>query len=180
MYSFLSKNGQYIALGIGAFITIVFAIFIAGGSSTFSALDAENLSMREYNAKLSETSIFDFGIYASLALVIITAVACVVFGVLGIAKNFKAAKKGLIGFGVLLVIAIIGYAIAGSMGDGESTLAVIDKMNAKAVDAEGKPGMEYITSNISSWVSGGLVTMLILVIVAFLGIIISEVYNLFR
>lgn len=180
MYSFLSKHGQVIALCVGALITIIFFAIIAMNGSTFTTLDAEGLKLREYNAKLSESSMFNFGLVATLLLVAITALAVAVFGVLGVVTDFKNSKKGLIGFGVLLAIFIIAYFISSSSGDADTVLEVIKKMNAKALDDAGNDTINTVTAGKSNYISASLITTMILGGLAFVGMVASEIWNLFR
>ncbi len=169
MYSFLSRYGQLIALGIGVFITLVFFIIIGANNSYIESL--ADMKRLEYNAALSQTSIFDFGLYGTFALIILTTLAVLAFGVLGIVTDIKGSMKSLIGFGALILIFVISYFVAGSMGDSDSVLAVIEKMATRG---------QIITPGISNFISASLITTLILGGITTLGAIVSAIWNLFR
>lgn len=180
MYSFLSRYGQLIALGLGAFITIVFFAIIGMKGSVFTELASQDLPLRQYNAELSKYGMFNFGIVAAGLLILACAVAALVFGVLGIATNFQASKKGLIGAAVLLAIFIALYFIANSSGDSESVLAVIDKMNKGTIDEAGNPSINTVTAGRSSYISASMITTAIIGGLALLSMIAFEIWNLFR
>lgn len=180
MYSFLSKHGQVIALCVGALITIIFFAIIGANGSTFSDLDGQQLKLKDYNDALSQTSIFNFGIVATLFLVAITALAVAVFGVLGVVTDFKNSKKGLIGFAVVLVLFIVAYFVSSSSGDAESVMEVISKMNEKSLDDAGNETINTVTPGRSSYISASLITTMVLGGLAFVGMVASEIWNLFR
>jgi hypothetical protein len=180
MYSFLSRYGQLIALGLGAFITIVFFAIIGASGSTFSDLADKDLPLRQYNAELSKYSMFNFGIIATGLLILVCAAATFVFGILGIVTDFKSSKKALIGAGVILVIFIIAYFAANSSGDSDSVLQVIDKMNKKSFDDVGNATINTVTSGRSSYISASMITTAILGFLALISMIAFEIWNLFR
>ena len=180
MYSFLSKHGQVIALGVGALITIIFFVIIGANGSTFTDLDTQQLKLRDYNIELSKTSIFNFGIVATLFLIAVTALAVAVFGVLGVVTDFKNSKKGLIGFGVVLALFVVAYFISNSSGDADSVLQVMEKMNKDTYDDAGNATINTVTAGRSSYISASLITTMILGGLAFVGMIASEIWNLFR
>ncbi len=179
MYSLLSKYGQLVALGVGVLITLLFFGIIMSSGDKLDA--ASQLSLKEGNAMLSATSIFDLGLYAVLFLTIAAAIAAVVFGIVNIAKDPKGSMKSLIGIGVLLAIFLIGYMAAGT--DGDDVMAAINKFNGLIKVGEGEnvaDKFEYLNAGKSSFIGGALNTAYVLGGVAFLGLIVSEVMNLFR
>ncbi|MGK0389170.1 MAG: hypothetical protein ACI94Y_001909 [Maribacter sp.] len=180
MYSFLSRYGQLIALGLGAFITIIFFAIIGASGSTFSDLADQDLPLRQYNAELSKFSMFNFGIVATGLLILVCAAATLVFGVLNIVTDFKSYKKVLIGAGVLLAIFIALYFVSSSSGDSDSVLAVIDKMNKKSFDDLGNPTINTVTAGRSSYISASIITTAILGLLALISMVAFEVWNLFR
>ena len=180
MYSFLSRYGQLIALGLGAFVTIVFFAIIGANSSVFSDLASQDLPLRQYNAELSKYSMFNFGIVAAGLLILAGAAAALVFGVLGIVTDFKSSKKALIGAGVLLVIFIIAYFVSNSSGDPDSVLQVIDKMNKGTFDESNNPTINTVTAGRSSYISASMITTAILGFLALISMLAFEIWNLFR
>lgn len=119
MYAFLNKYGQALAFGIGILITLIFlgSIFSAD-EAVFDTLQGDQ---RSY-----ETDIFNFGMYASIALIVVAFVAAIVFGIVQMAQNPKGSLKGIIGLVVLLAIVFIGYSTA----NGEITNETPEIQNA--------------------------------------------------
>ena len=103
MYKFLAKNGQALAFGVGTLITVIFFAIAAGGLEEFSALPIE---------EQRQTTIFDFGLVASLALTVLSVVLLVVFGVYQVATNFKESALGLVALLVLGGIYFVAMAMA--------------------------------------------------------------------
>ena len=180
MYSFLSRYGQLIALGLGAFITIVFFAIIGLNGSVFTELAGKDLALRQYNAELSQYNMFNFGIVATGLLILVCAAATLVFGVLNIVTDFKSYKKVLIGAGVLLAIFIALYFVASSSGDSESVQEVITKMNKKSFDDLGNATINTVTEGRSSYISASIITTGILGLLALVSMVAFEIWNLFR
>ena len=104
MYAFLNKYGQALAFGIGVLITLIFLGSIFTADIDFDTLQGDN---RSY-----ETDIFNFGMVASIALIVIAFAAAVIFGIVQMAQNPKGSLKGIIGLVVLGLIVFIGYSTA--------------------------------------------------------------------
>ncbi len=77
MYSFLSRYGQLIGLGVGVLITLIFFVIILANGGTFEELrnDPLNDTPEKFLAALSQTSIFDIGINAAIALTLVGVIA---------------------------------------------------------------------------------------------------------
>ncbi len=178
MYSLLSKYGQVIALGIGVFFTLVLFAMIAANGATLD--EAAQMQLKEGNAFLSQTSIFDIGLYAVFILTSLAALAMLVFGVLGVVKDPKGSLKSLIGIGVLLAIFVIGYMIAKSSGETTGITAAINKFNGLIEGENPTESFQYLTAGKSSMIGGALWTTFALMFLTFVGMIASEVLNLFR
>lgn len=161
MYKFLTKNGQTIAFGIGTLITVIFLIIVFAGASEFSALPIE---------EQRETGIFNFGLVSSIALVILTVIALLAFGIAEIFSNFKASAKGLIGFGILLLVFIIAFSTA----SGEPTPYI-----KGAIEKWMETGSEITPGNLK-FISGGITTALVMVVAAVVAFVFSEVRNFFK
>jgi len=157
MYKFLTRNGQTIAFGIGLLITLLFLGIIFGGLEEFSAIP-------ETDEKRFETGIFDFGIYAAIALVVVCAAAMLIFGVIQVASDPKGSLKGIIGLVAIIAVFFIAQATAGV--DSES-LDVIKK------EFEVTPGQ-------SSTISGFIGTALVMAGIAALTFVGSEIRNFFK
>ncbi len=92
----------------------------------------------------------------------VASIAGVLFSVLNMVKNPKKAKNALIGIGVVLVICIIGYAMAGS---------------EEHMNLDGKLLADSATSKKSE---GGLIAFYILAFLAIGSIVFAEVSKMFK
>jgi hypothetical protein len=158
MYEFLSRKGTAIGFGVGFLLVALFLISAFAGISNFNAIPENDPS--RFN-----TNIFNIGLYAAIALTIIAIVVAVVFGLLQIATNFRDSKKGLIGFAILAILAIIFYNTA--------TVETTGPVAKAAADFGVGP-------NIQKVVSAGIGICAVLSIGLVLSIVISEVRNLFK
>ena len=155
MYKFLAKNGQLLAFGLGALVTILFLGSVFSGLDTFTNAEKE----AQY-----EMTLFNFGLSATIALIAICAILALLFGIYQIATNPKGSLKGLIGIAAIIAIFFIGQSMAGA--DGPAV--------AKAVETFD------VTPAQSAYISGGIITTLALVGLAVLAFVISEVSNFFK
>lgn len=161
MYKFLTKNGQVLAFGLGVLITVIFLGSVLSGVGEFSTQTEE---MQD------QTSIFNFGLTGAIALAIIAALAMVGFGLFQVLTDFRGSLKGILGFGVLLVIFFVTY----SMASGEASPYIqgaIDKFEAA--------GADFTTGNLK-FISGGISTAVALVVIAAAAFILAEIRNLFK
>lgn len=109
-YQFLKKYGVAVGFGTGAVLAILtYAIILAGYP--------EITPGRE---ELYEMGSFNFGLYTTYALIIIACLLVAIFSLVYVIKNPKDSLKGLIGFGVIVVLYFITY----GMGDGTLTAAL--------------------------------------------------------
>ncbi|MEQ8705016.1 MAG: hypothetical protein RIC19_13910 [Phaeodactylibacter sp.] len=161
MYKFLTKNGQTLAFGLGVLITAVFMISVVSNMGEFTAMADD---------KQMETTIFDFGLYGAIALAVIAAVAMVVFGLFQVVTSFKSSMKGILGFAALLVIFFVSY----SMTDTNVTPYI-----QGAIDKFEQGGAVFTDENLK-FISGGISTTIVLVVVAAAAFVISEITNLFK
>jgi len=158
MYQLLSRNGQAFGFLLGAVITGIFLIIMALGWNQFSALGE---SPERYNS-----SLFDFGLFISIAMAILGFVLIAGFGIFQMASNPKAAMRGLLGAGAIAAAFFLAYATASTEMPGQIKKAV-----------EGIGGMSETAFKL---VGGGITTALILVVFAFVAIIILEIVNFFK
>jgi len=157
MYKFLAKNGQALAFGVGTLITVIFFAIAAGGLEEFSALSIE---------EQRKTSIFDFGLYASIALSLLAVVLLVVFGIVQVASNFKESAKGLIALVVL--IAVYVGSIAAAPGEVTGIMAA----TVEKVGGVSPAALKFI--------GGSITTSLLISVVAFAAFVLSEIRNFFK
>lgn len=156
MYKFLSKNGQLLAFGLGALLSIIFIVSWLSGNAALQAMPKE---------EQPTTGIFDAGLLGSAFLFIAAAFAALVFGVLQTATNFKGSLKGIIGVGVLVAVFLVSYATSSV----ETTGMV--------ADAAKKMGT---SDNTVKLIGAGLNTTIILAIVTLASLVISEIRNFFK
>lgn len=154
MYKFLTKNGQVLSFAVGAIISIIFILMAVNGTPDgFDELPKEE--------QFTNNS-FNFGLMGAVALVIIAFALAIVFGVIQTATNPKGALKGIIGVVALVVVFFLAY----SMGDD-----TVKEIWASDFD---------VTPGVSKYVSGALTTTFVLLGIAVLAFIVSEVRNFFK
>ena len=155
MYNFLIRKGQTLAFILGAGLSILFAVLIY--------LGVKDRSVAEMSIEsLKETSIFDFGIQASLGLIGLAIVALIIFGIISLFTNFKGAIKLLIGLAIIVGLFFLFYAISVPEEGG-----IIGRLSDEFA----------ITDSISRFISAGIkttLTLLGLAVVIWLG---SELRN---
>ena len=161
MYNFLTKNGQSLAFGLGTIIVVLFLINIFTGLPSFEALPEE---------QQDSTGIFNFGITGAITLVIIAALAMVLFGLFHVATNFKSSRKGIIGLVVLVGIFIAAYAT-----DSGEVSSFIKPAVEKFESTGGT-----ITPNNLKFISGGMTTVGVLMGLAVAAFVIAEIRNFFK
>ncbi|MEL7120614.1 MAG: hypothetical protein AAFO07_14270 [Bacteroidota bacterium] len=157
MYNFLVRNGQAVAFLLGVAITVIFLISVVSGISAFNMLPED---------QQDQTSIFDVGLYGAIVLVIVAAIGMLVFGLFQIATNLKGSVKGLIGLAVLVIIFIVAYTSANGVPEG-AVAAAADKAGGLS------PG------NLK-FIGGAITTTLILIGIAALAFVFSEIRNFFK
>lgn len=99
--------------------------------------------------------IIDIGLYVSYGLIIIAAVAAIVLPLIGSLSHPKSLLKAGIGIVVLIVIFVIGWALSDSGVTAEYTTLGVG-------------------STTSKFVGGALIAMYILMVIAIIGIVITE------
>ncbi len=157
MYNFLAKNGQALAFGVGALLTVIFLL------SAFSGLEQFNMQSREDQWT---TNIFNIGFYAAIILTVLCLVAAVVFGLLQMAGSPKSALRGLIGIAALLGIFFLIY-------------SSVDPSAAPA-DVQAVEKQFEVTAQQSKFISGSIITTAVLAGIALVTFLVFEVINLFK
>jgi len=109
MYKFLAKNGQLVAFGVGVLITAGFLAGVLGGIENFMAT-AED--------QRNQSDIFNFGLYAVIALTILGFVVALGFGLFQTLSNPKGAIKGIAGLALIVGLFFAGQALAGADSEG--------------------------------------------------------------
>ena len=107
----------------------------------------------------------DFGLYLSYILIAICIGAAIVLPLINSVSDPRSLLK--IGAGVLalLVIIFVGYALSGT----EVTQIGADAMRT-----------QNLGDNAVKWISGGLIAMYILLVLAVLSIVFTEISGIFR
>ena len=156
MYTFLTRNGQTIAFGLGLVVTVLMLLLIFGGVAEFEAIPDDDLSRYD-------TTIFNFGLYAAIGLIVLCAIAAVLFGVYQLATNPKGALKGLIGLGVIIVLFFILYSSA------DPNTSMLERLS----DFD-------VSTTESQFITGAIATALILAAIAAVATAVGEVINFFK
>lgn len=156
MYNFLVRNGQLLAFGIGTLFTIIFLMGIFSGLEDFNALAEE---------QQGTTSIFNFGLYAVAVMAVACVIALVLFGLYHMVTDFRSARMGLIGVGVLLILFFVARAIAPT--DMGTHIAELHQEFA-------------VSATASKNISGGIAFTLLLLAIAGLAFVFSEIRNFFK
>ncbi|WP_020533874.1 hypothetical protein [Flexithrix dorotheae] len=105
--------------------------------------------------------IADYGLRAAYILVILAAIVAVVMPIIKSVQDPKSIIGSLVGIAVLVVVYFIGYALAG------------DEVTPKYMEFD-------VDSGMSKLIGGALTMFYIMLVVAFLGIIYTEVSKLFK
>ena len=170
MYSFLTKHGQMIAFVLGVVISLIFMVIVLSADST-SGLDAETFTNKELpdvKAMLSGFTQFDFGLYATYGLLILTALAAIGFGlyhfIMSIVDNPRSVMKTI----AMIVGVIVIFLIAYSMAPGDSQEVVNARDAFKVSDGQ------------SQFISGAINTTIVMSLLAVVALLASEVRNAFK
>lgn len=156
MYTFLTRNGQTIAFGIGLVISVLMLLLIFGGVGEFESIPDDDLSRYD-------TTIFNFGLYAAIGLVILCLIAAVLFGIYQLATNPKGAIKAIAGLAAVLILFFILYSTA------DADVDMLDRLSDFSVS----PGQ-------SQFITGAIWTALILAAAGILATVVGEVVNFFK
>ncbi len=159
MYKYLTKNGQLIAFGVGGLITIIFIVVAFSGLDEFNSLGKDERPGSDN---------FNFGISASIFLIVVCFFLMLGFGIYQVATNFKSSMKGIIGFAVIVLI----FIIASSM---------VPESIEEIPQYISKPMMKYdVTLANYGFISGGIMTAVLLFVGAVLAFVGSEIFNFFK
>ncbi len=158
MYNFLIKKGQMVAFLLGAIFAIAHIVLAATTTEAFTYIDQNGV---EVNKEIA-------GVSAGLAIsYILIGIAVLVF-LFGVAKYFIENPnqiKSLLGFVALFVIVVVFIMMAS--GDAPEALR-------ETVEKEG------ISPGVYKYVNGSVNATVVLLGLAFAGLIISEVTSMFK
>ncbi len=111
-YQFLKKYGVAIGFGIGAVLAVLTFVIIAVSYPEINPSKEELYKMQSFN----------FGIFATYALILVACALVLIFTIAYVIRNPKESVKGLIAFGILLALFGVTYA----MGDAYLTEELIN------------------------------------------------------
>ena len=161
MYNFLVKNGTAVAMGVGTAITLLFVISVLTGLSGAGYDTSTDLLEVDYKS----LGAFDLGIYLTAFLSLIAILFMLGGIIIDLVKNRKSSMKMILGVVALIVLFIILYSTASFDTGGKW-----DYLNSEFGVGEGA----------SKFISAGIWTTGLLLIVSILAIAISEVRNFFK
>lgn len=163
MYKFLTKNGTFVAFGIGVLITVAFLVGAIFGLKA-DGFDA-GTDLTTMKDKFSDMGYFNIGLYLTLALLVACVVALIVFMIVDVFKFPKQTIKGIIGFVGLIIVFFIIKSVA--------KVEVGPLWTRLSADFN-------ITDGVSKTISAGIWITIILLVGATLTMIVSELRNFFK
>ncbi len=101
-------------------------------------------------------SVINIGMYVTYGLLVIAALAAILFSIIHMFGNFRKAIPTLIGIGILAIIVVLSYSL--------STAETYENAGPR----------------VSQWVGGGITATMILIGLALVSAVFSEIYKLFR
>lgn len=156
MYKFLSKNSTGAAFGLGVIISLIAIVSIIGGLNGYNMLAEDDRG---------STSIFNAGLMGAIALMILAGVLMVGFGLYQIAIHPKGGIRFLLGLVGIVLIGFLFY----QFSEVETSGKIHTWME------EGR-----LTGGVSKVLNGALWLAIALAGFAVVGLIISEIRNLFK
>ena len=160
MYKFLTKYGQMCAVGLSVLVIAIFLIRAFTGLSAAGYTTSTNLI--DYK---TEITFFDLGLYLTIVLFIIAALAWLAFAVYQLVSNPKQSIKFTLGGVVILVLFLAFYFTTNTEPVGRLA-ELVSKFN--------------ITEGIQMLINGGLNTALTLAGLSVVVMIVSEFMNFFK
>jgi len=161
MYNFLVKNGTAVAMIVGSVLTLLFIVTTFMGLSSAGYDTSSDLLLGDYKS----ITAFNFGLTISVFLSILALIIMLLAIILDLIKNRKTSGKMILGVVALFVIFFVLYTTATFDVGGKW-----DTLNAEFGVGEG--ASKFITAGI--WTTG------VLMVVSILAILVSEVRNFFR
>jgi hypothetical protein len=172
MYSFLTKNGQTIAFVAGVVLSILFIVLVISAPST-ADLNAEYFTnikdpVARQDALVGLTQ-FDFGLYITYILLAITALAAIAFGLFQFITTLMDNPKNAIRTVAIIVGLILIFFIGKTIAPETDSNGVMAAANEFGVSG-GERG----------FVSGAINTTIIVLLLAVVVLVVSEVRNAFK
>lgn len=164
MYNYLIRNGVLLGFLLALLAIIITVIPIFGGLDAFEAVPEKQQALSE------EGGIFGVGITVTRILLYLAVGLMVVLGIFGLFKDFKSAMKGVIGFVILIVFFGILYSMADTDVSGTALEATVKNPEYGVHDSPG----------IFKLISGGITGTIILLGLAFVAIVLMEIWNFFK
>jgi uncharacterized membrane protein YoaT (DUF817 family) len=161
MYNFLVKNGTALAMGIGSLVTVLFIASVAMGLSSSGYDTSTDLLTVDYKS----INAFNLGIYLTSLLALIAILLMLGGVVWDLFRNRKSSMKMIIGIVALVIIFLILFSTSTFETGGRW-----DYLNSEFKVGE----------NASKFISAGIWTTGILLVVSTLAIVVSEVRNFFK
>ncbi len=161
MYNFLVKNGTAVAMGVGSIVTLIFiGTVLAGlsGAGYDTSTDLMSVDFKNFNG-------FNTGIVLTFILGVIAIVLMLVGVIMDLIQNRKTSLKMVIGIVALIIVFIILYTTA--------TYDVGGKWDALNTEFG-------VAEKSSKFISAGIWTCGILLVISILSIVVSEVKNFFK
>ena len=161
MYNFLVKNGTAVAMGVGTFVTLLFVGTVLAGLSSSgydTSTDLMQVDYKNFNG-------FNVGFIFTFILGFFAILFMLIGVILDLIQNRKTSLKMVIGIIALIVVFIVLYSTATYDVGGKW-----DALNAEFGVAEKS----------SKFISAGIWTCGILLVISVLSIVVSEVKNFFK
>jgi len=156
MYKLLAKRGQLFAFLLGLIVIAIMLLSVFGGIGEWNGLQEE---------AQKETSIFNFGLQASIGMTLFGAFLFFVTIIVGLITNPKGSLKMIIAFAIIGIIFAIFYGTAVAESSG---------IVKAAVDQFG------LNDGSSKIITAGIKTTGLLVVIAFVTFVLTEIWNLFK
>lgn len=160
MYKFLTKYGQVLAVSLSIVVVAIFLITSFVGLSNAGYTTSTDLI--DYK---SEISFFDTGLFLTIALLVVAALAWILFAMFQLIQNPIKSIKFIIGGLVIAAVFVVFFFMANTEVTGKMAELVSEN---------------NISDNVQRLISGGLNLTAILAGLAVLVMIVSEFINIFK
>jgi len=160
MYKFLTKYGQLLSVGLSVLVIGIFLVTSLVGLS--SAGYSSSTDLIEYK---KEITFFNTGLYLTIALLVMAALAWVLFALYQLISNPKSSLKFILGGAVIVVVFLVFYFMANTEPVGR--LAELVSEN-------------NLSTGVQRLITGGLSTAGVLAGLSILVMFASEFINIFK
>lgn len=165
MYKLLTSKGQLGALLLGLVCAAIALLSIITGikGAGYSTSDDLNLIMK--NNPEASFDFFNPAIYIVVFLIVVAALAWIVFGVFGLISNPKGSMKFIIAIVAILILVFALY----SMSDSETTGKIFELIQKN-----------NISEGISKMITAGIKATIGLALIALASMVGMEIRNAFK